>query len=247
MVTAEIAGQAERIAALEAMIAGLRDQLPSAVRAGSRNSGNSSMAPSSDDLPGRKPPRKQRRAAERADKKRNRGKQPGSPGAAMRWGAADRTENHYPEGACSCGENLAGAVDLGVSRSYQPAQSQVRMVLAGRVRQERAERRHVTGDRLHGQAAFRGQVAGIPGEQGIRRHGGRDWPGGRGRPDAAQVLQQRRQRPDPQQDVPPRCPAVREECPPCRLAQRGSARPLASSHRLTCASRRAWITTTLGA
>jgi hypothetical protein len=77
---AEIAGQAERIAALEAIIADLRDQLSSAARAGSRNSGNSSMPPSSDDLPGRKPPRRQRRAAERAEKKK-RGKQPGSPGA----------------------------------------------------------------------------------------------------------------------------------------------------------------------
>ena len=62
--------QAERIAALEAVVADLREQLAAAQRAGSRNSGNSSMPPSSDDLPGRKPPRKQRRAAERAEKKR---------------------------------------------------------------------------------------------------------------------------------------------------------------------------------
>jgi argininosuccinate synthase len=50
--------QAQRIAALEAVVADLREQLAAAVRAGSRNSGNSSMPPSSDDLPGRKPPRK---------------------------------------------------------------------------------------------------------------------------------------------------------------------------------------------
>jgi transposase len=131
---AEIAGQSERIAALEAVVADLRDQLLSAVRAGSRNSGNSSMAPSSDDLPGRKPPRKRRRAAGRADKKRNRGKQPGSPGAAMRWEAADRTEDHYPEGACSCGENLAGAADLGVSRSYQ--QEEIPAAAAQRVQHD---------------------------------------------------------------------------------------------------------------
>ena len=114
----EIAGQAERIAALEAMVADLRGQLAAAERAGSRNSGNSSMPPSSDDLPGRKPPRKQRRAAERAEKKK-RGKQPGSPGAAMRWEVPDRAEDHYPEGACSCGRGLADASDLGVARSYQ--------------------------------------------------------------------------------------------------------------------------------
>jgi len=47
--------QAQRIAALEAVVADLREQLAAAVRAGSRNSGNSSMPPSSDDLPGRKP------------------------------------------------------------------------------------------------------------------------------------------------------------------------------------------------
>jgi len=93
----ELAGQAERIAALEAVVADLREQLAAAERSGSRNSGNSSMPPSSDDLPGRRPPRKQRRAAERAEKKKKkRGKQPGSPGAAMRWEVPDRTEDHYP-------------------------------------------------------------------------------------------------------------------------------------------------------
>jgi transposase len=115
---AEIAGQAERIAALEAVVADLREQVAAAVRAGSRNSGNSSMPPSSDDLPGRKPPRKQRRAAERAGKK-SRGKQPGSPGASMTWEIPDRTEDYFPQGACSCGLDLADAADLGVARSYQ--------------------------------------------------------------------------------------------------------------------------------
>ena len=115
---AEIAGQAERIAALEALIADLREQLAAAARAGSRNSGNSSMPPSSDDLPGRKPPRGERRAAERAGKKK-RGKQPGSPGASMTWEVPDRAEDHYPGGVCSCGLDLADAADLGVARSYQ--------------------------------------------------------------------------------------------------------------------------------
>jgi Family of unknown function (DUF6444) len=50
-----IAAQTERIEALEALVADLREQLAAALRAGSRNSGNSSMPPSSDDLPGRKP------------------------------------------------------------------------------------------------------------------------------------------------------------------------------------------------
>jgi hypothetical protein len=115
--------QAERIAALEAMVADLRERLAVAERAGSRNSGNSSMPPSSDDLPGRKMPRKRRRAAERAEeKKRKRGKQPGSPGAAMTWEVPDRTEDHYPQGDCGCGRDLADAADLGVARSYQQAE-----------------------------------------------------------------------------------------------------------------------------
>src|SRR5882757_9243291 len=112
--------QAQRIAALEAVVAELREQLAAAVRAGSRNSGNSSMPPSSDDLPGRKPPRRQRRAAERAEgKKRKRGKQSGSPGAAMRWEDPDRTGDHYPRGGCECGRDLADAAELGIARSYQ--------------------------------------------------------------------------------------------------------------------------------
>lgn len=113
-----LAGQAEQIAALEAMVADLRGQLEAARRAGSRNSGNSSMPPSTDDLPGREPPRRQRRA-ERAERKRKRGKQPGSPGASMTWEIPDRTEDHYPEGGCSCGRDLADAEDLGVTRSFQ--------------------------------------------------------------------------------------------------------------------------------
>jgi transposase len=109
-----------RNAGLEARVAELAERLAVLERAASRNSGNSSMAPSGDDQPGRGPPRKERRAAERAEgKKRRRGKQPGSPGAAMRWEDPDRTENYCPQGACECGLDLSEAADLGVARSYQ--------------------------------------------------------------------------------------------------------------------------------
>jgi hypothetical protein len=111
--------QAQRIAALEALVADLRERLEAAERAGSRNSGNSSMPPSSDDLLGRKMPRKQRCTAERAEREKKRGKQPGSPGTSMRWEVPDRTEDHYPQGECCCRKDLAGAEDLGVTRSYQ--------------------------------------------------------------------------------------------------------------------------------
>ncbi|MGO9080598.1 MAG: IS66 family transposase [Streptosporangiaceae bacterium] len=138
-----IRAQAERIVALEAMVADLREQLAAAERPGSRNSGSSSMPPSSDDLPGRKPPRKQRRAAERAEKKKKRGKQPGSPGAAMRREVPDRAEDYYPEGACSCGRDLADAADLGVSRSYQ--QEEIPAAAAERVQHDLHQARCACG------------------------------------------------------------------------------------------------------
>ena len=147
--------QAERIAALEAVVADLRARLAAAERAGSRNSGNSSMPPSSDDLPGRKLPRQQRRAAERAGKKRSRGKQPGSPGAAMAWGIPDRTEDHYPQGGCACGRDLADAADLGVARSYQ--QQEVPAAPAERVQHDLHEAQCACGQ-VHAAA----RPAGVP-------------------------------------------------------------------------------------
>jgi hypothetical protein len=126
--------QAERIAALEALVADLRERVAAAERAGSRNSSNSSMPPSADDLPGRKMPRKQRRAAERSEQKRKRGEQPGSPGAAVRWEDPDRTEVHYPQGACACGADLADAADPGAVRSYQ--QEEVPAAAAERVQHD---------------------------------------------------------------------------------------------------------------
>jgi transposase len=76
------------------------------------------MPPSGDDAPGRSPPRKQRRAAERAAR-RKRGKQPGAPGSAMSWAEPNETRDHYPQGACECGADLARARDRGVARSFQ--------------------------------------------------------------------------------------------------------------------------------
>jgi len=100
---AQVAAQAERIARLERLI--------------SRNSGNSSMAPSGDDQPGKTPPApKPRRGAG----KRKPGKQPGAPGAYLAWNDhPDRTEDLFPVGPCECGTNLKGAADLGVVFSHQ--------------------------------------------------------------------------------------------------------------------------------
>jgi transposase len=100
---AQIAEQAEKIARLEWLI--------------SRNSGNSSMPPSSDDLPGKKPPERRTRQGEM---KRKPGKQPGAPGAYLPWnGNPDKTVPHFPQGPCACGKDLAEARDLGVRYSHQ--------------------------------------------------------------------------------------------------------------------------------
>ena len=68
----------------------------------SRNSGNSSMPPSVDDLPGRTPPRSPKGTAERG-----RGKQRGSPGAALeRVDHPDRVEPVFPDRCAGCGDGL---------------------------------------------------------------------------------------------------------------------------------------------
>jgi transposase len=97
-------------------IAGLRDQVARLERLVSRNSGNSSMPPSGDDQPGRKPPapKQQRRQGRRP------GKQKGAPGAHLAWhDSPDDTVPVFPQGACPCGNDLTGAADLGVRYSHQ--------------------------------------------------------------------------------------------------------------------------------
>jgi transposase len=101
---------------LKAENAELRERIARLERLISRNSGNSSMPPSSDDLPGRKPPeRKARRGGGRKP-----GKQPGAPGAFLAWREdPDDTIAHFPQGSCECGGDLADAADLGVRYSHQ--------------------------------------------------------------------------------------------------------------------------------
>ena len=111
-----IAVLAARNAEREARVADLEQRLARVERAVSRNSGNSSMPPSADDLPGKKPPeREPRRGGSRRP-----GKQPGAPGAYLAWRERpDKTRDMFPEGSCACGAGLAGAADLGVRYSHQ--------------------------------------------------------------------------------------------------------------------------------
>jgi transposase len=74
------------------------------------------MPPSTDDLPGKKPPE---RNAQRGGG-RKPGKQPGAPGAHLAWRERpDETEDVFPQGSCGCGADLADAADLGVRYSHQ--------------------------------------------------------------------------------------------------------------------------------
>ena len=121
---AVIAEQGQAIEELRAEVADLRRRL-------GRNSGNSSMPPSSDDLPGKVPPKRERRGKGSG---RSRGKQPGAPGTSMTWAQPDEVINHRPAGVCGCGADLAGAADLGVARSCQ--QLEVPLITARRVQHD---------------------------------------------------------------------------------------------------------------
>ena len=106
----------KRNAELTAQVTDLSERLARLERAVSRNSGNSGMPPSADDLPGKTPP------APRPGRggKRKQGKQPGAPGAHLAWSEnPDKRKPLFPEGACACGRDLADAGDLGVVASHQ--------------------------------------------------------------------------------------------------------------------------------
>jgi hypothetical protein len=90
---AQLAEQAGKIARLERLI-----------------SRNSSMPPSADDQPGKKPPGRRPSPGEG----RTPGKQPGAPGACLAWNDhPDEKIPHFPQGACACGADLARAEDQG--------------------------------------------------------------------------------------------------------------------------------------
>jgi transposase len=105
-----------RNAELTAQVTGLAERLAKLERAVSRNSGNSSMPPSADDLPGKTAPEPK---PKRGGKKRQ-GRQPGAPGAHLAWSEnPGKRKDLFPEGTCPCGRDLADADDLGVAASHQ--------------------------------------------------------------------------------------------------------------------------------
>ena len=111
-----IAEQARAIEELTAANARLVERVARLERVIGRNSGNFSMPPSSDDLPGKTKP------APRPGKDvgRRRGKQKGAPGSYLPWVAVpDEWVAHRPKGSCGCGADLAGAKEVGIERSVQ--------------------------------------------------------------------------------------------------------------------------------
>ena len=103
----------EANARLAAANAGLHARVAELERRLGKDSSNSSKPPSSDGLG--KPARAQRRNAERAAGRRKPGKQPGAPGAHLAPVAEpDQVVEHVPERCGGCGEELAGAVVVGV-------------------------------------------------------------------------------------------------------------------------------------
>lgn len=77
-----------------------------------KDSSNSSKPPSSDGL--RKPARAERRATERAERRRP-GKQSGAPGAHLaKVATPDEVVEYVPERCGGCGADLAGAAVVGV-------------------------------------------------------------------------------------------------------------------------------------
>jgi transposase len=120
-----IAEQGRAIEELKGDLLALAEEVRELRRRLGRNSGNSSMPPSADDLPGRTSPAPK---PERRRGRRKPGKQPGAPGSHLAWAEnPDRTVPHYPAGMCECGADLAAAADVGVAASHQvvdiPAQA----------------------------------------------------------------------------------------------------------------------------
>ncbi|MEV6157789.1 DUF6444 domain-containing protein [Nonomuraea sp. NPDC052129] len=128
---AENAALKAEVAELRAENAALRERVAKLERIISRNSGNSGMPPSVDDLLGRRRP-KDRMPGSSAG--RRPGKQPGAEGKALAWSdevADGDIVEHYPHSACGCGADLGQAADLGVTARHQ--QIEVPLVVARRL------------------------------------------------------------------------------------------------------------------
>jgi len=119
---------AELVAANEALAAANEDLAVRLARVEhllSRNSKNSSSPPSKDEEVGKTGPK----PAERRGTGRSKGKQPGARGSHLALSESpDDQLDRFPEGVCECGQDLAGAADLGVVDRYQ--ETEIPLVVA---------------------------------------------------------------------------------------------------------------------
>lgn len=123
---------AGRVTALEQENGELRERVARLERLISRNSGNSGMPSSGDDLPGKPQPKAK---PAKGGVKRRPGKQSGAPGTYLAWADdPDERVEHFPAGTCGCGADLAGAVDLGVTARHQ--QIEVPLMTAARIQHD---------------------------------------------------------------------------------------------------------------
>jgi hypothetical protein len=119
---AVVRDQAAQLADQAVELERLRSELEQIKRLLSRNSRNSSMPPSTDDLPGRAGKSKPAGGGGKSGgKKPGRGKQPGAPGSHLPWlDEADvQVVDQRPHGPCACGTDLAEAADEGVASACQ--------------------------------------------------------------------------------------------------------------------------------
>lgn len=120
---AVVRDQAAQLADQAVELERLRSELEQIKRLISRNSGNSSMPPSTDDFPGRVGKRRPTAGGGRSGggSKPGRGKQPGAPGSHLPWLAEADVEvvDRRPQGPCACGTDLAEAADQGVASACQ--------------------------------------------------------------------------------------------------------------------------------
>jgi hypothetical protein len=118
---AVVRDQAAQLADQAVELERLRSELEQIKRLISRNSRNSSMPPSTDDLPGRSGKSKPAGGGKSGRKEPGRGKQPGAPGSHLPWlDEADvQVVDQRPRGVCGCGTDLAQAVDQGVASACQ--------------------------------------------------------------------------------------------------------------------------------
>ncbi|MGH3208540.1 MAG: IS66 family transposase [Trebonia sp.] len=108
-----------QVSSLSGQVTALLERVAKLERQVSRNSGNSGMPPSGDDIPGRTPPAPKPERGSGGKKKRP-GKQPGAPGSHLAWSdAPDDTLGLFPHGQCDCGRDLDDADDLGIVASHQ--------------------------------------------------------------------------------------------------------------------------------